>query len=104
MKLRISLHAGAAVKEVFERIAEDDKRAAGKWLMGLDRVLQQVRTHPESGRVVPEFEQEDIREVLCGPYRVLYVHERNRLTVVSVVHGARLLEFERDIQPALDEV
>ena len=38
----------------------------------LTRRSQQIGTFPQSGRIVPEVELPQIREVLEGPYRVIY--------------------------------
>lgn len=49
----------------------------------------QLAAFPDSGRVVPEVGQPDIREVIEGPYRVIYRHQHDRLVVLAVVHGRR---------------
>ena len=38
----------------------------------LTRRSQQIGAFPQSGRIVPEVELPQIREVLEGPYRVIY--------------------------------
>ena len=49
---------------------------------------------PFSGRIVPEFGDESIREWFAYSYRVIYRIEGELLTVAAVVHGKRLLEVE----------
>jgi toxin ParE1/3/4 len=49
------------------------------------------RQFPFSGRVVPEFEDENIREKIVYSYRVIYRIQNNTITVATVVHGKRLL-------------
>lgn len=34
--------------------------------------LQQAIDHPQSGRVVPEFNRPDVRELVEPPYRIIY--------------------------------
>ena len=48
---------------------------------------------PQRGRVVPEFPDGPYREILVGPYRVVYRHVENRdiVLVLAVIHGSRLL-------------
>jgi toxin ParE1/3/4 len=46
---------------------------------------------PEIGAVVPEYEDEGIREVFEHPYRILYRVEDDRVQVVAVIHAARQL-------------
>ena len=46
---------------------------------------------PHSGRVVPEFAQEDIREVIVGNYRIVYRIEAKDVVVLTVFEGHKLL-------------
>jgi plasmid stabilization system protein ParE len=52
----------------------------------LDRAPQ-LAAFPDSGRVVSEVGRSDIREVIEGPYRVIYRRTAERLEVLAVVHG-----------------
>lgn len=71
-----------------------------------DHVIQQIfgsvdrlEAHPLSGRKVPEAERDDIREVICKGYRVIYlVVTDNRLDILGVIHGSRDL-MNADNQP-----
>jgi len=47
----------------------------------------QLLAFPDSGRIVPEVGREEIREVIEGPYRVIYRRTSTRLEVLAVVHG-----------------
>lgn len=49
---------------------------------------------PHSGRIVPQFESEDIRELLLGNYRIMYHVLLNEVEVVAVIHGARQVGVE----------
>jgi toxin ParE1/3/4 len=52
----------------------------------LDRAPQ-LATFPDSGRMVPEVGRSEIREVIEGPYRVIYQKTAERLEVLAVIHG-----------------
>jgi plasmid stabilization system protein ParE len=53
---------------------------------------------PASGRVVPEFENPDLREVLVEGYRVIYrVSQDYGILILTVVHS------RRDLLTALKE-
>ena len=54
---------------------------------------------PESGRVVPEFGRDEIRELLHGEYRILYKVEAHRLAVLTVRHGRRRFRLEGEPPP-----
>jgi plasmid stabilization system protein ParE len=46
---------------------------------------------PRLGAMVPEYDQEDLRERLLHNYRILYRIRGEDVEVVTVVHGARRL-------------
>ena len=50
-----------------------------------------IALFPRSGRVVPEFRDESIRELTQGNHRIVYRLTVARAEVIAVVHGARLL-------------
>lgn len=50
--------------------------------------------HPQSGRMVPEYQHEHVREVIESPYRIIYRILEDRIDVVAVLHGARLIQPE----------
>lgn len=47
---------------------------------------------PQTGRVVPELNQPDLRERFIYSYRLIYRIEPQRILVTAVIHGKRLLE------------
>lgn len=51
---------------------------------------------PEVGRTVPELNDPAIRERIAYSYRVIYRIEEDRILVIAVVHGRRLLESVGD--------
>ncbi len=60
----------------------------GVWLTGLTRRSQQIAEHSFSGRRVPEYDIDQIREVIEGPYRIIYHIKPDQVDVVAVIHGA----------------
>ena len=55
--------------------------------------VEQLRHFPESGRKVPEDKSGGYRELLVGNYRVVYRVDENTVTIVTLIHGARLLRL-----------
>ncbi|MEH2207368.1 MAG: type II toxin-antitoxin system RelE/ParE family toxin [Nostoc sp.] len=58
----------------------------------MDRITkrsQQLANFPLSGRIVPEFETEQIREVIEGSYRIIYYIKPEQIDVLAVIHGAQ---------------
>lgn len=51
-----------------------------------------IENNPKAGRIVPEFTDENIRELFIYSYRLIYRIENNLIQVGAVIHGARDLE------------
>lgn len=43
------------------------------------------------GKAVPEWNDESIREIPIGNYRMIYQVHRSQVRILTVIHGARLL-------------
>ncbi|MBI5015197.1 MAG: type II toxin-antitoxin system RelE/ParE family toxin [Deltaproteobacteria bacterium] len=79
------------VESIAEYIARDSEFYAKAVV---SRLLEEARSlvgFPLRGRIVPELGDEAIRERFAYSYRLIYRIQRSIVTVVAVVHGARLL-------------
>ena len=77
------------VRSIYEYVAQTSPLYAEALA---DRLLargEQLKAHPESGRMVPELERPEIRELIESGYRVLYLRDRDAVRVLAVVHGRR---------------
>ena len=79
------------LKEVFAYIAEDDPITARKFIQGLFGSVERLPVFPESGRVVPEFKDSTIREIIHRPCRIVYriKARQNQVEIARVWHAAR---------------
>lgn len=91
-EIRWSLIAESDLQEIEEYIARDSVLHAISFIDRLVERTEQLRASPGIGRVVPEFDREDLREVLFRGYRIVYLARADTVTVLRVVHGARDLE------------
>jgi len=55
----------------------------------LSRRSQRIGEFPFSGRSVPEYQMQQIREVIEGPYRIIYYIKADQIDVLAVLHGAQ---------------
>jgi len=82
------------LESIHAYIAQDSPRYACRMIDRITARSQQFAAFPKSGQVVPEYQHPDIREVLVGSYRVIYLVESTSVKVLAVVHGAQLLSSE----------
>ena len=83
--------AKARLKELESYIAQDSESAAKKVVKRLLIKSNQISLLPYSGRKVPEYGQDDIREMLVKPYRIIYRIRTDRIDVLTVMHYRQLL-------------
>jgi plasmid stabilization system protein ParE len=74
-------------------IARDAPAMAGIFADRVFRASDRLAEHPRSGRIVPELGQEHLREILLGSYRIIYRLLDEDVQVLTVHHGARLLDI-----------
>ena len=55
--------------------------------------IERLAEHPDMGRVVPEFGQRALREIIHPPFRIVYRRDSNALRVVRVWRGERRLRL-----------
>ena len=55
--------------------------------------LERLVDFPESGRIVPEFEMTNLREIIHPPFRIVYRLDKNRVRIVRVWRSERLLKL-----------
>jgi plasmid stabilization system protein ParE len=82
------------LRGIHEYIAQHSPLYAQRVVDRLTRRSVQIGTFPNAGRMVPELQRADVREVLEGPYRVIYRLAPDRIDVVAVFHGARQPPWE----------
>jgi addiction module RelE/StbE family toxin len=74
---------------IHEFISRDSQTYAKRVIDRLTRRTEQIAVHPLSGRKVPEVSLPQIREVIEGPYRIIYYIKPDQIDVLAVIHGAQ---------------
>ena len=74
---------------IHDYISKDSKYYADRYIDKLINRVEQLQTHPKSGRVVPEFELDTLRELIEGNYRIVYQINKASISIVRVHHAAR---------------
>jgi toxin ParE1/3/4 len=58
----------------------------------LDRI-ESLTDNPDIGRIVPEFDADNIRELIHKPFRMVYLRESSSIFVIRVWRSERILEL-----------
>lgn len=89
MKVHWTDTAQRHLDAIYHFIAQDSPAYAKRMVDRLTRRSQQIGEFPFSGRAVPEYEMQQIREVIEGPYRIIYYITSDQIDVLAVLHGAQ---------------
>jgi toxin ParE1/3/4 len=91
MKLRWSQRSCRDLEEIRRFVAADDPDAAGSWVARLRERARKAAHAPQTGRMVPELERHDVREVLLKAYRLVYLVRPTDIVMLTVFESHRLL-------------
>ncbi|MBN1364071.1 MAG: type II toxin-antitoxin system RelE/ParE family toxin [Syntrophaceae bacterium] len=94
MKIIWSPLAIDRASEIAEYIALDKPAAADKWLNMLFSKVEKLASSPKIGRVVPEIEDEQFRELIYDNYRIIYRIEKKQISILTIRHGKQILPIE----------
>lgn len=89
--------AESAVRDLEELQAwyvEQGAPEAGQRLVAeIFQRIEGLPDHPDMGRMVPEFKQPFLRELIHPPFRIVYRRDVRRIRIVRVWRGERLLRL-----------
>ena len=97
--IRFAESAIADLEELKRWYAEQDVPDVGDRLVReIVTRIEALRDHPEMGRIVPEFDQPFLRELIHPPFRIVYRCDPKHVRIVRVWRSERLLDLPEDQQ------
>lgn len=89
MKIHWTDTAEGHLDAIYAYIAQDSPEYARRMVDRLTRRSQQIVKFPFSGRRAPEYDVEQIREVIEDSFRIIYhIKSSDQIDVLAVIHGA----------------
>ncbi len=92
--VRWSPVAKADLKEVYTYINRDSKYYAKKVASEIVTRSEALETYPRMGRMVEEFNNPNLRELIIYSYRLIYRISNNNIEVVALVHCRNNYHFD----------
>jgi toxin ParE1/3/4 len=86
-------HALADLNEIGEYIAKDSGKYAALTVQKIYKKVSFLQTHPKAGRIVPEIDQEYLRELIEGNYRIIHELTGETISILTVHHSSRQLRL-----------
>jgi len=91
-EVRWTPQAADDFEAIADYIGQDSGHYARLFAMDVLAAVERLAIFPNSGRIVPEANDPALRETILGDYRIVYRVKRELVEVLTVYHGARLLD------------
>ena len=95
--IRWTPQAADDFEAIIKYIAADSDHYARLLAAEILACVERAALFPHSGRIVPEANTPEIREIILGNYRVIYRYrvKHEVIEILTVYHSARLLDPSR---------
>jgi addiction module RelE/StbE family toxin len=77
------------VRHILQYVARDSVRYSEKLADRFIEAPLRLRDEPRTGWRAPEYDRDDVRELLVNSYRLIYVIRDDDCYIATVVHGSR---------------
>lgn len=92
LPVRWSPKAAHQLEAIVEYISQDSERYAAIFARRILQIVRAIPDHPKAGRVVPEYNDKNLREKFHSGYRIVYRLTPHVVEIVTICHGARLIQ------------
>ena len=81
------------LKSIYDFISQDSVHYAEIHIKRLREKARALIYQPKLGRIVPELDNANIREIIFGNYRIIYrLVNIEQVDILTIYHSARILE------------
>ncbi len=95
MKVKWTNSAVDHLISIHEYISQNSEIYANNVLEKLIDRSEQLNFFPNSGRVVPEYKSDKIRELIENPYRIIYLIKEGQIDILAVIHTAQQIKNKK---------
>ncbi len=93
MKIHFTTRSRSDILDIVYYISQDNPQAAGEWANSIFDSVKSLKKIPELGRIVPEYSEDTIREIIKDQYRIVYKIDqlKKEIYILTVHHSKRLM-------------
>jgi toxin ParE1/3/4 len=93
-KIKWSPRAFSHLEQICEYIALDSETYARIFVQKILKIIEDIPSFPKSGRIVPEYNDKNLREHIFGNYRIVYRLAEKTVEVVTICHSSQLIHSQ----------
>jgi len=82
------------LNEIIDYIAQDSLEYALSFYEQVREKVENLILFPKMGRIVPELDDPNIRELILRNYRIIYKILGEKIQLVRLFHGSRIIDFK----------
>ncbi len=82
------------LNEIIDYIAQDSLEYALSFYEQVREKVENLIKFPRIGRIVPELDEPNIRELILRNYRIIYRIFEKEVQIVRIFHGSRIMDFK----------
>lgn len=86
------------LQNIYEYIAQDSIYYAKNVIQRIVFITEQIPFFPKKGRIVPELNRRDIREIILYSYRIIYKIRAKDILILRILHHRQNRKFLRFIK------
>ena len=90
--IRWAPRAAFHLEQICEYISRDSETYARIFAKKVLFIVESIASFPKAGRVVPEYNDPNLREQIYGNYRIVYRLKDGVVEIAAICHGTQLLE------------
>ena len=87
-----SEEAWSDLESIIEYISKDSEYYAVNFVNKIIDTVEILEIFPEAGRIVPEYNNPQLREIIYKNYRIVYKVSKNIIEILTVFHGSKHLD------------
>jgi toxin ParE1/3/4 len=80
------------IEEIISFISKDSTQYATRFASKIIDSIEVLKTFPEIGRIVPEYDNKNLREIIYRNYRIVYKTSEGIAEIVTIFQGSKQLE------------
>lgn len=80
-----------AIREYYQE--QEVPEVGERFIKEIISSVEKLVIHPDRGRVVPEFDNPHVRELIHSPFRIVYRRYKEKISVVRVWRSERLMRL-----------
>lgn len=83
------------VEAIANFISRDSDYYARMFTVEVFEIVERLELFPKSGRMFPELNRKEIKEIIFGNYRIIYRVKNAFVEILTVYHSARLFDIKK---------